>query len=47
MYNVRRFIQIYVEQMIKQYFKTGADFEYPLELFDVDTNASVAIAKNP
>ena len=33
--------------MIKQYFKTGADFEYPLELFDVDAEASVAIADNP
>ena len=32
--------------MITQYFKTGADFEYPLELFDVDANASVAIAAN-
>ena len=32
--------------MITQYFKTGADFEYPLELFDVDANASVAIADN-
>lgn len=32
--------------MITQYFKTGADFEYPLELFDVDANASVAITEN-
>lgn len=32
--------------MIKQYFKTGADFEYPLELFDVDANTSVTIAEN-
>lgn len=32
--------------MIEQYFKTGADFEYPLELFDVDADASVAITEN-
>ena len=29
--------------MAEQYFKTGADFEYPLELFDEDANAAVAI----
>ena len=33
--------------MIKQYFKTGADFEYPLELFDADAEASVAITEIP
>ena len=32
--------------MTEQYFKTGADFEYPLELFDVDANSSVAITGN-
>ena len=47
MCNVRCFIQLQVEQMIKQYFKTGADFEYPLELFDAAAEACVAIADNP